>query len=70
MPCSLYACLQDDDKIAAYGLEAAGGRPTPLADVPAAGGPSVMVLGPDRRTLNVGLRILPAISSFRRTPSL
>jgi 6-phosphogluconolactonase len=65
MPCSLYVCLQDDDKIAAFDLDADSGRLTPQADVPAAGGPSVMALGPDRRTLYVGLRTRPAISSFR-----
>jgi 6-phosphogluconolactonase (cycloisomerase 2 family) len=60
--------VQDEDKIAAYGLDGASGRLTPLADVPAAGGPSVMALGRDRRTLYVGLRTEPAISSFRIDP--
>jgi len=65
MPCSLYVCLQDDDKIAAFGIDADTGRLTRQADVPAAGGPSVLALSPDRQVLYVGHRMRPAISSFR-----
>jgi len=65
MPHSLYICLQDEDKIAAFTLDADTGRLTPQAEVPAAGGPSVMAISPDRRTLYVGHRVMPAISSFR-----
>jgi 6-phosphogluconolactonase len=68
MPCSLYVCLQDDNKIAAFTINADTGQLTPRADVPAAGGPSVMAISPDRRTLYVGYRIQPAISSFRIDP--
>src|SRR5580704_15249175 len=65
MPCSLYVCLQDDNKIAAFAVDLDTGRLTPQADVPTAGGPSVMALSPDRQTLFVGYRTKPAISSFR-----
>jgi 6-phosphogluconolactonase len=65
MPYALYVCLQDDDKIAAFDIEAASGRLTPHADVSVAGGPSVVALGADRRVLYVGHRGRPAISSFR-----
>jgi len=65
MPYSLYVCLQDDDKIAAFALDGDSGQLTPRGEVPAAGGPSVMALSPDRRTLYVGQRAGPAISSFR-----
>ena len=65
MPHALYVCLQDDDKIAAFALDAGTGQLTPQAGVLAAGGPSVMALSPDRRTLYVGHRTEPAISSFR-----
>ena len=65
MPHSLYICLQDEDKIAAFAIDADTGRLTPQAEVPAAGGPSVMAISPDRRTLYVGHRTMPAISSFR-----
>jgi 6-phosphogluconolactonase len=43
--------------------------PAPLGEIPAAGGPSVMAISPDRRTLYVGHRTRPAISSFRIDPS-
>jgi 6-phosphogluconolactonase len=65
MTSSLYVCLQDDNKIAAFTLDADTGQLTPRAEVPAAGGPSVMAISPDRRTLYVGYRTQPAISSFR-----
>jgi 6-phosphogluconolactonase len=69
MPNALYVCLQDDDKIAAFGIDAVSGRLTPLAELPVAGGPSVLAISPDRRMLYVGLRTGPAISSFRIDPA-
>jgi 6-phosphogluconolactonase len=69
MPHALYVCLQDDDKIAAFAMDAGTGALTPQAAVPAAGGPSVMAISPDRRTLYVGHRTQPAISSFRIDPN-
>jgi len=68
MPHALYVCLQDDDKIAAFAIDADSGELTPQADIPAAGGPSVMAIGPDGRTLYVGHRTQPAITSFRVDP--
>jgi len=65
MPYTLYVCLQDEDKIVAFTMDAASGRLTPQAEVPVAGGPSVFALSPDRRMLYVGHRGQPAISSFR-----
>ena len=65
MPNGLYVCLQDEDKIATFAIDAASGQLTPQEAVPAAGGPSVMAISPDRRTLYVGHRTQPAISSFR-----
>jgi 6-phosphogluconolactonase len=65
MPHALYVCLQDEDKIAAFAIDADSGRLTPQAEVPVAGGPSVMALSPDRRTLYVGTRTKPAIASYR-----
>ena len=46
MPYALYVCLQDDDKIAAFAIDAETGRLTPQTEVPAAGGPSVMASQP------------------------
>lgn len=65
MPYALYVCLQDDDKIAAFAVDAGTGQFTPQTEVPITGGPSVMASSPDRRTLYVGHRTRPAISSFR-----
>ncbi|HEV2101086.1 MAG TPA: lactonase family protein [Stellaceae bacterium] len=68
MPNSLYVCLQDDNKIAAFAIDESTGQLTPQADTPVPGGPSVMALSPDRRTLYVGARTAPAISSYRMDP--
>jgi hypothetical protein len=65
MPYALYVCLQDEDKIMAFTMEATTGQLTPHAAVPVAGGPSVLALSPDRQMLYVGHRGQPAISSFR-----
>ncbi len=65
MPHALYVCLQDDDKIAAFAMNADTGQLTPQADVPVAGGPSVLAISPDRQVLYVGHRTKPTISSFR-----
>src|SRR5690242_10964707 len=65
MPYALYVCLQDDDKIVAFVIDAETGRLPPQTEVPVTGGPSVMASSPDRRTLYVGHRTRPAISSFR-----
>jgi 6-phosphogluconolactonase len=65
MPHALYVGLQDEDKIVAFAIDADTGQLTRQAEVPAAGGPSVMAISPDRRVLYVGHRNTPAISSFR-----
>ncbi len=65
MPHALYVCLQDDDKIAAFAMDADTGQLAPRAEVPVAGGPSVLAISPDRHMLYVGHRTRPAISSFR-----
>jgi 6-phosphogluconolactonase len=65
MPQSLYVCLQDDDKVVTFNLDAETGRLTRQAEVAVAGGPSVLAISPDRQVLYVGYRTQPAISSFR-----
>jgi 6-phosphogluconolactonase len=65
MPHALYVCLQDDDKLAVFAMDADSGWLTPQAELPALGGPSVLAVSPDRRVLYVGYRAVPAISSFR-----
>jgi 6-phosphogluconolactonase len=69
MPYCLYVCLQDEDKIAAFAIDADTGRLTPSAEVPVSGGPSVLAISPDRRVLYVGHRGEPRISSFRIDPA-
>jgi 6-phosphogluconolactonase len=69
MPYALYVCLQDEDKIAVFAMDAGTGQLTGRTEVPAVGGPSVMAISPDRRTLYVGQRAGPAISSFRIDPT-
>src|SRR6266542_1853628 len=61
----LYVCLQDEDKIVGFAIDAGTGGLTPQLDVAVAGGPSVLALSPDCRVLYVGHRTQPAISSFR-----
>ena len=68
MPYALYVCAQDDNKIIAFAMDADTGQLTPQAELPVAGGPSVMAISPDRRTLYVGQRTGEAISSFRIDP--
>src|SRR5262245_26194159 len=51
MPYSLYVCLQDEDKIVAFTMDATTGQLTPTATVPVAGGPSVLALSPNRQVL-------------------
>jgi 6-phosphogluconolactonase len=65
MPCSLYICLQDEDKIVTFDVDADTGQLIKRAETPVAGGPSVLALSPDQRVLYVGHRTQPAISSFR-----
>ena len=65
MPYALYVCAQDEDKIAAFTMDADTGQLAPQAEMPAAGGPSVLAISPDRHVLYLGHRGVPAISSFR-----
>lgn len=65
MPYHVYVCLQDDDKIAAFSMDAATGQLSRQAEVPVAGGPSSLAISPNRQVLYVGQRVTPAISSFR-----
>ena len=55
MPYALYVCLQDDSKIAVFAIDSERGQLSPRAEVPLAGGPSVMALSPDGQRVYVGL---------------
>lgn len=65
MPDILFVCLQDEDKVASFSINAATGSLSRQADLSVASGPSVLALSPDRRVLYVGLRAPAAISSLR-----
>jgi 6-phosphogluconolactonase len=65
MPYALYVCLQDDSKVAVFAMDPDTGQLSSRAEVPAAGGPSVIALSLDRQTLYVGARTQPAISSYQ-----
>lgn len=69
MPHALYVGLQDDDKIAVFEIDPDSGSLTKRTETAAAGGPSVMALSPDRRTLYVGHRTRPSIASYRIDPA-
>src|SRR2546421_13003568 len=65
MPHALYVCLQDDNKMAVFAIYSESGQLSPRAEVPLAGGPSVMPLSPDGQKVYVGARTEPAISTYR-----
>jgi Lactonase, 7-bladed beta-propeller len=68
MPDSLYVCVLDENKIAAFTIDADTGWLTPQAEVMTSGGPAVLAISPCRHVLYVGHRVQPAISSFRIDP--
>lgn len=65
MPSALYVCLQDENKIATFTVDAESGKLTRSGDTAIPGGPSVMAISPDRGVLYVGCRDTPSIASFR-----
>ena len=69
MPDALYVGLQDEDSIAVFAIDAGSGRLSKQADVASEGGPSVMAISPDRKTLYVGHRTRPSIASYRIDPA-
>jgi len=68
MPYSLYVCVLDEHKIAAFTIDVDTGWLTPEADVMTSGGPAMLAISPGRHVLYVGHRVQPAISSFRIDP--
>lgn len=69
MPDLIYVGLQDEDNIAIFAIDGESGRLTKRGDVASAGGPSVMAISPDRKTLYVGNRTRPSIASYRIDPA-
>jgi 6-phosphogluconolactonase len=69
MPDALYVGLQDEDSIAVFAADPESGQIRKHADVASDGGPSVMAISPDRKTLYVGHRTQPSIASYRIDPA-
>src|SRR5437763_12447812 len=65
MPYALYVCLQDDNTIAAFAMDPENGQLSSQAEVPPAGGLSVMALSLDQQKVYVGTRSEPAISTYQ-----
>jgi 6-phosphogluconolactonase len=63
----LYVGLQDADKVAVFSIDE-NGNLARQGEVAAAGGPSVMAVGNDRKVLYVGQRGEPVITTFRIDP--
>src|ERR1041385_7791705 len=69
MPDALYVGLQDEDSIVVLTIDPGTGRLNKQADVASDGGPSVMAISPDRKTLYVGHRTRPSIAGYRIDPA-
>ena len=64
----VYVATQDDNKVAIFSMDDASGALTPAGEVPMPGGPALLAISPDRRTLYAGHREVPEISSHRIAP--
>ena len=69
MPHYVYVAAQDDNKVGIYTMDADTGALTHEADVPMPGGPSLLAISPDKRTLYVSHREGLELSSHRIDPS-
>ncbi len=65
MPHYVYVAAQDDNKIGCYTMDADTGALTHQADLAMPGGPSLLAISPDKRTLYVSHREALALSSHR-----
>src|SRR5687767_12473630 len=65
----LYVGLQDDNNISVFAIDPDTGSLHKHADTASEGGPSVMAISPDRKTLYVGNRTRPSIASYRIDPA-
>ena len=64
----LYVGLQDEDRLAIFTI-GEDGRLAKQTDLASPGAPSVMAISPDRKTLYVGHRAQPSITSYRIDPA-
>jgi 6-phosphogluconolactonase len=68
MPNYVYVAAQDTNQIVVLTINDETGRLTPQAEIPMAGGPSLLAISPNRHCLYVGHRAAPEISSHRIDP--
>jgi len=68
MPSYVYVAAQDENQIMVLTIDGETGGLTPQAEVPIAGGPSLLAISPNRHCLYVGHREVPEISSHRIDP--
>ena len=61
----VYVAAQDDNKVSIFTMDEASGALTLAGEQPVSGGPSLLAISPDRRTLYAGHREDPEISSYR-----
>ncbi|MXZ92673.1 MAG: lactonase family protein [Chloroflexi bacterium] len=61
----VYVAAQDDNKVSIFTMDEASGALTLAGEQPVSGGPSLLAISPDRRTLYAGHREEPEISSYR-----
>ena len=69
MPHYVYVAAQDDNKIGIYTMDADSGALTHSEDSPMPGGPSLLAISPDKRTLYVSHREALELSSQRIDPA-
>ena len=59
----VYVAAQDDNKLSIFTMDEASGALTIAGEEPVSGGPSLLAISPDRRTLYAGHREIPEITS-------
>ena len=64
----VYVAAQDDNKVSIFTMDDASGALTLAGEQSVSGGPSLLAISPDRRTLYAGHREEPEISSYRIDP--
>ena len=64
MPYFVYVAAQDDDKIVVSAMDPDTGKLTVKSEASVPGGPFVLAISPDRKTLYTGHRTVPELSSW------
>ena len=64
----VYVAAQDDNKVSIFAMDDDSGALTPAGQQAVSGGPSLLAISPDKRTLYAGHREQPEITSYRIDP--